>query len=556
MKKRFYLSTFGGFGDTLQLTPIARRLKELFPTCIIKATSAASTYSVLGSNLYFDELGVRRGWFDIPATSKRYDLIIDVRYGVKTWFPNGGFDLDESWQTIKKRQRKVELDLYVADMDFYRMKHWQLNLEKLHNTKSPFSFWKDANWYSIISYLSGIHCTPDDMTVYKQPIEGLPDSFIAVSSPTSFSRGYSKMYPTEYWNRIFKIFPNEKFVLLGTVENKSLAGDNTIHAESKLNIFQTAYVISQSKFLISEEGGLVHIAKAVKTKSVVLFGGTQKWFFGYKDNVNLRGDCKCNFCHNQIDFWNKKCMLNEKSPYCLAQENLRPDIVAVAMRKLLKEYPTATKESREEINEIKLPKSKGVEKTDKPIVSKNTLKDTELTENEQNAIVETYDDAHFDSQPCQKDRMNNLIKICMKEGIHKKVIDVGAADGYLSDKLKQLGFDVTPLDISETRVGRMKDIYGLKATLGSIRKIPFKNNSFDIVIGAEILEHLDNMSEGLAELERVCKPDGLLLITIPIGKIHDNFKLHKWSIRQKVIDREGKHDMMILQMRRIHSDYR
>ena len=74
------------------------------------------------------------------------------------------------------------------------------------------------------------------------------------------------------------------------------------------------------------------------------------------------------------------------------------------------------------------------------------------------------------------------------------------------------------------------------------------------MVGAEILEHLNNMSAGLKELERVCKPKGLLLITIPIGKIHDNFHLHKWSIRQKVVNRNGEPDMMVLEMRRIHRD--
>jgi len=556
MKQKFFISTYGGFGDSLMLSMVAKRLKELFPTCIIKATSASSTYSILGSNIYFDELGVRRNWFDIPATSKRYDLIIDVRYGVKTWFPNGEFDLDEKWETIYKRQNKTELALYVADMDFYRAKQWQLNLEKFHNTKNPFSFWKNANWYSIISYLSGLHFTPEDLSVYKQAVEGLPENFIAVSSPSPLSqaRGYSKLYPSKHWNEIFKKFPNEKFILLGTVENKALIGKNIIHTEGKFNIFQSAYVLSRSKFLVSEEGGLVHIAKAVKTKSIVLFGATQKWFFEYKDNVNLRGKSDCKFCHNQFCFWNTKCQLNQKSPYCLAQENLKPETVCIEITKLLEEHPTVTKENRNCKN-LELGTTI-IEESNIPVIGNEDELDTKefIIENEKNAIVETYDDSHFDSDPTQKDRMNKLIDICIKEGSDKKVLDVGAADGYLSDKLTKIGFNVVPLDISETRVKRMKEIYGLKAVLGSILKIPFKNNSFDIVIAGEILEHLNNMWKGLKELERVCKPKGLLLITIPIGKIHDNFYLHKWSIRQKVVNRNGEPDMMVLEMRRIHRD--
>ena len=68
----------------------------------------------------------------------------------------------------------------------------------------------------------------------------------------------------------------------------------------------------------------------------------------------------------------------------------------------------------------------------------------------------------------------------------------------------------------------------------------------------ELLEHLNNMWKGLKELERVCKPKGLLLITIPIGKIHDNFYLHKWSIRKQDVLRNKVEDMMILELRRLH----
>ena len=55
-----------------------------------------------------------------------------------------------------------------------------------------------------------------------------------------------------------------------------------------------------------DEGGLVHIAKAVKTPSVVLFGPTQEWFFSYQGNINLRNsDC---WCHCQDPFWERGCM--------------------------------------------------------------------------------------------------------------------------------------------------------------------------------------------------------------------------------------------------------
>lgn len=46
-------------------------------------------------------------------------------------------------------------------------------------------------------------------------------------------------------------------------------------------------------------------------------------------------------------------------------------------------------------------------------------------------------------------------------------------------------------------------------------KIPFDNNHFDSVLCTEVLEHVFNIDETLTEINRVLKPGGKILITIP-----------------------------------------
>ena len=183
-------------------------------------------------------------------------------------------------------------------------------------------------------------------------------------------------------------------------------------------------------------------------------------------------------------------------------------------------------------------------------------------ENEINAKMETYDDAHFDSEPWQLDRMNKIVEQCKKNkppnaiildsDAEIKVLDVASADGYLSNRLKLEGYDVTSVDLSPTRLKRMREIYGLNGVLADIRELPFEDNSFDIVIAAEILEHLPEMWRGMKEIERVCKQNGLLIITMPVGEEHDNFKLHKWAIRKQDVEWKNRPDMCVFSIKRIN----
>ena len=50
---------------------------------------------------------------------------------------------------------------------------------------------------------------------------------------------------------------------------------------------------------------------------------------------------------------------------------------------------------------------------------------------------------------------------------------------------------------------------------GSVYKLPFENNSFDLVICSEVLEHLDNYHAAIEEIYRVLKPKGKFLPSVP-----------------------------------------
>jgi 2-polyprenyl-3-methyl-5-hydroxy-6-metoxy-1,4-benzoquinol methylase len=56
----------------------------------------------------------------------------------------------------------------------------------------------------------------------------------------------------------------------------------------------------------------------------------------------------------------------------------------------------------------------------------------------------------------------------------------------------------------------------VKLLNADLRRLPFSPSQFDVVVALEVLEHLPEPQNGLRELLRVLKPEGLLLTSIPV----------------------------------------
>ena len=53
-------------------------------------------------------------------------------------------------------------------------------------------------------------------------------------------------------------------------------------------------------------------------------------------------------------------------------------------------------------------------------------------------------------------------------------------------------------------------------TVGDIRTLPYSDNTFDLVVAVEVLEHIPNPEVGLTEVMRVLKPGGYAITALPV----------------------------------------
>jgi ubiquinone/menaquinone biosynthesis C-methylase UbiE len=96
------------------------------------------------------------------------------------------------------------------------------------------------------------------------------------------------------------------------------------------------------------------------------------------------------------------------------------------------------------------------------------------------------------------------------------VIDVGTSTGANLRMLRDEGFlNVQGVDLSP-EAQRYCESKGLgHVRLGSILELPYQDDSFDLALATDVIEHVDRDELALAEIQRVLRPGGRAIITVP-----------------------------------------
>ena len=108
----------------------------------------------------------------------------------------------------------------------------------------------------------------------------------------------------------------------------------------------------------------------------------------------------------------------------------------------------------------------------------------------------------------------------------KEVLDIACGEGYGSALLSRGAKSVVGVDISEKAVAHARTVYqgmpNLRYEVGSATAVPLPTASVDLVVSFETIEHLYEQREMLAELRRVLRQDGLLIISSPNKKVYSD----------------------------------
>ena len=100
----------------------------------------------------------------------------------------------------------------------------------------------------------------------------------------------------------------------------------------------------------------------------------------------------------------------------------------------------------------------------------------------------------------------------------KVVLDIASGEGYGSSLLANEAKKVIGVDIEAKVIEFAKAKYkkaNLAFKIGRADQMPVDDNSIDVVVSFETIEHHDKHEEMFLEIKRVLKPDGVLIMSSP-----------------------------------------
>jgi SAM-dependent methyltransferase len=121
-----------------------------------------------------------------------------------------------------------------------------------------------------------------------------------------------------------------------------------------------------------------------------------------------------------------------------------------------------------------------------------------------------------------------------------RILDAGCGSGRNMVDLARHG-SVIGVELSETSVALARARNTGEVVAGSVLQTPFADDSFDLAVTLDVIEHLQDDLAALRELRRTVAPGGTLLVTVPayqwLWSGHDEINHHHRRYTRRSLQR-------------------
>jgi SAM-dependent methyltransferase len=137
--------------------------------------------------------------------------------------------------------------------------------------------------------------------------------------------------------------------------------------------------------------------------------------------------------------------------------------------------------------------------------------------------------------------LNIFIKYLSKKG---RILEAGCGLGAWLNKLNELGYPIEGIDIDEYCIAQLKNYKpSIQAKVGNILNTNYGSNTFDAYISLGVVEHFEEgPHKPLLEANRILKPDGVLILTVPYNNYVRKIIYH--PIRRFYLNKKSRHNTL------------
>ncbi|MEW6410071.1 MAG: class I SAM-dependent methyltransferase [Nitrospirota bacterium] len=138
----------------------------------------------------------------------------------------------------------------------------------------------------------------------------------------------------------------------------------------------------------------------------------------------------------------------------------------------------------------------------------------------------------FDDEMNKYD-LNKRLSIVFEKLLHpgeltgKKLLDVGCGTGWFSLRAIREGAEVVSVDIGHTLLKKVSEKCDSKKAVSDVLSLSIKDKAFDYILMTEVIEHTSNPRNAIAEIHRVLKNNGTLIMTVPNRLWHFTVQIAK-----------------------------
>lgn len=103
------------------------------------------------------------------------------------------------------------------------------------------------------------------------------------------------------------------------------------------------------------------------------------------------------------------------------------------------------------------------------------------------------------------------IELVKNYGVGKNVLEIGCGTGIILEEVSKFANSALGIDLSPGMIEKARK-KNLNVKVANATKIPFPDNSFDLVYSFKVLAHIPEIKKVVSEAVRVIKDDGVLIL--------------------------------------------